>query len=834
MPASTQHNQEMESRGDAREPSQMREFLSLIWSDDGIKIVCLKPPEGGMRQIVVRDLEEAEEILLNGSVQGFNAYHACATFLTEQGVWDPQADKGKGKWVVRTPANIAWLRVFWSDIDLGPKGYATLDEAWNAVDAFCHAVGLPAPLLIDSGGGTHIYWPLLVAIKYDRWLRVARSLKAAMIKFGLKIDPARTADGASILRPPETKNFKYTHTPLVEMGDLPDKIAVDELEEKLGAYNGRRSNGHAEAGPLAFQGLSNITSNSATLVRGRENRPNIARAIGAIYGAQQCSLDLISRHCKQVGRFAFDPTEPDEPDVYNLIGLAGYCEDAGPILRWIAGERAAARRRYGSDVEHYHKKWAQWQSNAAGPTTCKQFEGTNIGGCEGCPHAGQITSPAQLGRSSGKNGGKASSGDGIVGEQQPSFQQPSFQQPPFQRPPPSDIVPTAYVARDFATIPRRQWLYGQHHIRRYVSGTIAPGGMGKTAQAIVEGISMAIGKDLLNAGVPINRSRVWYWNGEDPREEMDRRIAAVCLYYNIDPKELEGWLFIDSGHDMRIKLAAEQHGEGRLETYTIEQICQMIAELEVDLVILDPFISTHMVGESNNTLIDLVIKALGYIANKTNCSIEIVHHTRKPGLGQSALTADDSRGGSAIVNGVRSVRVLNWMTASQAREYRIAADERFEYFEVTKGKPNMTARGKAEWRRLGSVILPNRGVVEPGDKVQVVKAWSPPAKQGVKAKDDERLRQIAATGTYRWDVRATLWFGHSVAEVVGLDVAEKKTIQAHMRALKARRVIATELRKSRKGEDQEFVIAGPGAKGVASAAEPGSDDDATDDHTAVP
>jgi hypothetical protein len=231
--------------------------------------------------------------------------------------------------------------------------------------------------------------------------------------------------------------------------------------------------------------------------------------------------------------------------------------------------------------------------------------------------------------------------------------------------------------------------------------------------------------------------------------------------------------------------------------------------LQIDVVIMDPFISMHMVSESNNTLIDVVVKELGRIANRTNCSIEIVHHTRKPGLGQTALTADDSRGASAIVNGCRSVRVLNSMSVTEAKDFKIDADDRFEYFTVSNGKPNMTTRGKPVWRHLRSQTLPNRGVVEPGDDVQVVTSWRPPSKQGVKPEDEARLRELAATGQYRWDMRSSLWFGNQVADVLGLDVNDKKTIKAHMQAMKRRSVIATELRRHRRGENQEFVIAGP-------------------------
>jgi hypothetical protein len=99
--------------------------------------------------------------------------------------------------------------------------------------------------------------------------------------------------------------------------------------------------------------------------------------------------------------------------------------------------------------------------------------------------------------------------------------------PPVQQENNVPISPTRYVARDFSKISRRQWLYGQHYIRQYVTGTVAPGGMGKTAEAIAEAISMVVEKDLLNSNAPVKRSRVWYINGEDPRTSYCCRLFVL-------------------------------------------------------------------------------------------------------------------------------------------------------------------------------------------------------------------------------------------------------------------------------------------------------------------
>ena len=63
---------------------------------------------------------------------------------------------------------------------------------------------------------------------------------------------------------------------------------------------------------------------------------------------------------------------------------------------------------------------------------------------------------------------------------------------------------------------------------------------------------------------PRQRCRVWYWNGEDPRDEIERRVAAACLHHQIAPDELEGWLFLDSGRDTEIIVAEETRNGAKI------------------------------------------------------------------------------------------------------------------------------------------------------------------------------------------------------------------------------------------------------------------------------
>ncbi|MBX9829321.1 MAG: AAA family ATPase [Xanthobacteraceae bacterium] len=53
------------------------------------------------------------------------------------------------------------------------------------------------------------------------------------------------------------------------------------------------------------------------------------------------------------------------------------------------------------------------------------------------------------------------------------------------------LAATPFVWRHPSEIPRRDWLYGHHLIRRFLSATVAPGAVGKSSLLLVEALAMA-------------------------------------------------------------------------------------------------------------------------------------------------------------------------------------------------------------------------------------------------------------------------------------------------------------------------------------------------------
>jgi RecA-family ATPase len=90
--------------------------------------------------------------------------------------------------------------------------------------------------------------------------------------------------------------------------------------------------------------------------------------------------------------------------------------------------------------------------------------------------------------------------------------------------------------------------------------TVAPGGTGKSSVIAVEALAMATGRTLLQ-DKPHHRARVWLWNGEDPADELQRRITAAAMHYKIAPEAFADHLFVDSGRQTKMVIArAERNG----------------------------------------------------------------------------------------------------------------------------------------------------------------------------------------------------------------------------------------------------------------------------------
>jgi hypothetical protein len=369
-----------------------------------------------------------------------------------------------------------------------------------------------------------------------------------------------------------------------------------------------------------------------------------------------------------------------------------------------------------------------------------------------------------------------------------------------------------FIWRDPALIPPRRWLYKPHLIRGFTSLTVSPGGVGKTTLGLCEALALATGRPLLGIK-PVERTRVWFWNGEDPLEELERRVHAIAIHFGLGREDIEGWLFLGSGRDADLVIA-EQSSEGvTIADPVVGAVTAFLRANEIGAVFIDPFVSSHRVNENDNNAIDRVAKTWGRIVHETGCAADLVHHMRK--TGSAEVSVEDARGAVALVAAARHARTLRPMTEHEADALGVERDDRRFYVRIDDGKANLAPRAsKATWFRLANVHLPN------GDEVQAAAPWTPPdPHEAVTPADLMRVQECIAKGRtdngegWRENIRAgEAWVGHAVAEALGLDAAltrDAARIRELLKAwLKSGTLVKVERRINTKGKTAPFVEVG--------------------------
>jgi hypothetical protein len=346
------------------------------------------------------------------------------------------------------------------------------------------------------------------------------------------------------------------------------------------------------------------------------------------------------------------------------------------------------------------------------------------------------------------------------------------------------IKATPFIFREPRLIPPRQLLYGRHLIRGFISCTVSPGGLGKSSLALVDAIAMVTGRNLIG-DKPARMLRVWYWNLEDPFMEIERKIAAICIHYNIPPGQVDGRLFVNSGRDTKIVIAKEEHGTLIIAEPVTAGLKSEITKNKIDVWIIDPFVRSHMVAENDNGKISAVCQEYSDIADTTNSAGELYHHVRKGHSGQGEYTIEDGRGAVALRDAVRSARVGNVMSDKEADDSGIERRRRRNYFRIENGKTNLSAPSdKTDWRYITGVRLGNATDDDPEDDVGVVTAWAWPNPLDGVTTADLVLAQaaVAEGGRWREDSRARHWVGRPIAKVLRLNPGKKQD-RAKLRGL---------------------------------------------------
>ena len=306
-------------------------------------------------------------------------YHACASYQHDSVMVERNGKEAK-KFRVRE--NWDRAQALWVDIDCGAdkhaegKGYLTKGDATKAVFQFSKTLGWPNPMVIDSGGGIHTYWPLSKSISAAAWVKLATALKAALAHAGVIADPSRTADFASILRPVGSVNRKAGGARPVLAKNLVQASDPQALATPLAAYvKAHKIKVSAESkreAPAANDINSDLT--------GHTQFPQVDS-----FGNEAADK------CAQMSAMRDTSGDVGYEHWRGVIGVLRSCVDGESL----AEEWSSLRGDTGHAQTDWRMRYDTW---AYGPTKCEFFEKCNPSGCANCKFQGKISSPIMLGR----------------------------------------------------------------------------------------------------------------------------------------------------------------------------------------------------------------------------------------------------------------------------------------------------------------------------------------------------------------------------------------------------------------------------------------------------
>lgn len=141
---------------------------------------------------------------------------------------------------------------------------------------------------------------------------------------------------------------------------------------------------------------------------------------------------------------------------------------------------------------------------------------------------------------------------------------------------PRGLRATPYRWPEARSLPTRKWLLGHWLQRGEVTVIIAPGGSGKSTIGHTVALSLASGRELLGKALPYGSQAAWIFNLEDGTDELERQMAAACMFHGISPEDCGNRLYLDSGLVQSLCTATEDREGFELNEELFNQLTNTI------------------------------------------------------------------------------------------------------------------------------------------------------------------------------------------------------------------------------------------------------------------
>ena len=318
-----------------------------------------------VKQELVETREELDAIAEKYVEENRNVFFGCSKYKTGDN---------------RRKENVLSIRSFWLDIDCGygkeeinpltnhPFGYVDQPTGMAELRRFTDLIGLPKPVVVDSGRGLHVYWKLDEPITRQEWEPMAARLGELCIIHNFYVD-ASVFEPSRVLRIPGTFNFKEAEPLEVNFLFDGESIPASDMRKLLGvkAIVPRLDFNFAPSEPneltLAAMG-STVQKFKNIMVRGEHG-------------------------CQQLNYAFTNQADIPEPLWWSALTVANECLDRQKAIHMMSSQHpdydpVATERKAGQGGEQ------------GGPHRCATFDKHNPGGCNGCKWKGKIAGPIAL------------------------------------------------------------------------------------------------------------------------------------------------------------------------------------------------------------------------------------------------------------------------------------------------------------------------------------------------------------------------------------------------------------------------------------------------------
>jgi len=346
----------------------LKQFYEKALATQGVYCATgIEPGEAG--KVTNKFAENLDDLIKQVELikkKGWSAYVALGTF----------------EGYSRKKDDCIYYRSFFIDLDVSEdkakegKGYASKDDALEALNKFVTEAELPPPIRIDSGTGIHAYWLLDEDVPITEYLPYAVKFKE-YVSARIHADPAVMAEPARVMRCPESLNYKT---------DPPSPAGFIDTEFHTYSFDAFKE----FLGPVTVP-VNNILS---LIPKGLDEETKKMRKLDNYIN----SFDQILKRnedgtgCAQI-KYALDNAKHlEEPIWHSLMTIAAHCDKKEEVVHLVSKDYVG----YSADI--VNKKLENILSvEKSGPHTCATFEARNPGVCDGCPNR-HLGNPIKLAR----------------------------------------------------------------------------------------------------------------------------------------------------------------------------------------------------------------------------------------------------------------------------------------------------------------------------------------------------------------------------------------------------------------------------------------------------